>query len=239
MDKYTLYAGQFLPFHEYYAPAGHKACSGSGTALALRLVYKGLDSRTQNITKARWAEPGDHAGVQSKTRTPNAPLLTIPKSESAQLLICFDSEQVSGSLQTDLLFKKQPAIASASGFSFAATASPGYPFDLIEKVQQAWDTGGPAYLHILCPCPETWGFAPENTVRIARMAVETALFPLYEIHGGYYSITVQEKNRRPVADYIRRQDRFSSWKGKKLQALQQDVDAAYESLCTMAKKSMQ
>jgi pyruvate ferredoxin oxidoreductase beta subunit len=62
------------------------------------------------------------------------------------------------------------------------------------------------------------------------MAVETLLFPLYEIAGGFYHITVEEPQARPVADYIKKQKRFSHWKAPQVAALQNEVNEAYNQL---------
>ncbi|MCX5896539.1 MAG: hypothetical protein NTZ51_12040, partial [Proteobacteria bacterium] len=85
-------------------------------------------------------------------------------------------------------------------------------------------------IHILCPCPIGWEYPFENTVRIGRVAVESRLFPLYEIAGGLYHITVDEPNPRPVADYIKRQKRFSHWKPQQIAALQDEVNSAFNHL---------
>jgi pyruvate/2-oxoacid:ferredoxin oxidoreductase beta subunit len=62
------------------------------------------------------------------------------------------------------------------------------------------------------------------------MAVETKLFPLYEIAGGCYHITVEEPQPRPIADYIKKQKRFSHWKASQVDVLQNEVTEAYNQL---------
>jgi pyruvate ferredoxin oxidoreductase beta subunit len=70
------------------------------------------------------------------------------------------------------------------------------------------------------------------------MAVESRVFPLYEIAEGHYNITVEDKNPRTVADYVRRQDRFSSWKKNTIAALQQQTDDSYAQLKNNAAHEM-
>jgi pyruvate ferredoxin oxidoreductase beta subunit len=234
MDKFSLYVGQFLPFHEHFAPKGHRACQGCGVALAVRHVYKALEGICKNIDAASWQIPWKHSVLAGadKTATIEPALLSMEKKQGQQgmLHICFDNECVSGKIDKDALIKRQPYVALANEFSYVATACPSHPFDLIEKVRRAWNATGDSYVHILCPCPIGWEFPYENTVRLGRMAVETLLFPLYEIAGGFYHITVEEPQARPVADYIKKQKRFSHWKAPQVAALQNEVNEAYNQL---------
>ncbi len=236
MDTYTLFAGQFLPFNERYLPGGHNACAGNGTALALRHVYKALEEKNVDLAQARWDE--SPSGIFAAPDGPAAPVLIIPKTGESCLYICFDTELAGKKISPEQLAKKSPAKAAASGCLYAATASPSHPFDLIEKARRAWSIAGPAYLHILCPCPLTWGFDPENSVRIARMAVEARVFPLYEIAEGHYNITVEDIQPRTVADYVVRQSRFSSWKKARIAALQEQTDKIYAQLKNNAAHEM-
>src|SRR5512137_2543881 len=104
--------------------------------------------------------------------------------------------------------KNMPAIAAAHNIPYVATASPSYPFDLLDKVKKAVDVKGPAYLHILSVCPTGWRCATDIAVSIGRLAVETAVFPLYEIENGKYKLTVKPANLKPVKDYTKLQGRF-------------------------------
>ncbi len=236
MDTYTLFAGQFLPFNERYLPGGHNACAGNGTALALRHVYKALEEKDVDLAKARWDETP--VGIFTTGEASRAPVLIIPKHEDSCLYICLDAETGTEKITPEQLSKKNPAKAAASGCLYAATASPSHPFDLIEKIRRGWNMAGSAYIHILCPCPQAWGFEMENTVRIARMAVEARIFPLYEITEGHYTITIDDAKPRTVADYAGRQARFASWKKTKLATLQQHVDRQYAQLKNSAAHEM-
>ena len=234
MDKFSLYVGQFQHFHEHFAPKGHRACQGCGVALAVRHVYKALEGICKNIDAASWQIPWKHSVLAEadKTATIEPALLSMEKKQGQQgmLHICFDNECVSSKIDKDALIKRQPYVALANEFSYVATACPSHPFDLIEKVRRAWNATGDSYVHILCPCPIGWEFPYESTVRLGRMAVETPLFPLYENAGDFYHITVEEPQARPVADYIKKQKRFSHWKAAQVDALQNEVNEAYQQL---------
>jgi len=81
--------------------------------------------------------------------------------------------------------------------------------DLEAKVEAAMALHGARYLHILVPCPLGWGAAPHDTLRLARLACETGLFPVFEAHDGEVTAATKIRHRVPVADYLRPQKRFA------------------------------
>ena len=105
--------------------------------------------------------------------------------------------------------KNLPLIAMAHGIPYVATASVANLRDLEHKVTRAMGIRGARYVHIHVPCPLGWGSLPEDTIRIARMAVESGLFPLFEAVDG--EVTGRTKIRRqvPVTDYLMLQKRFA------------------------------
>ena len=103
--------------------------------------------------------------------------------------------------------KKMVEILAAHRIPYAATASIAYPEDLIRKVRKAKEIKGFKFIHIYAPCPTGWKSDPSRTVEIARMAVQTKLFPLYEVENGVYRITMKPKGT-PIEDYLRIQGRF-------------------------------
>jgi len=105
--------------------------------------------------------------------------------------------------------KNMPMIAVAHGVPYVATATVSEPRDLMRKVQKALEIEGPKYLHILVPCVPGWGYESELTVELARLAVETNLFPLFEVENGVITKVKKPKETRPVEDYLRPQRRFA------------------------------
>jgi pyruvate ferredoxin oxidoreductase beta subunit len=79
-------------------------------------------------------------------------------------------------------------IAAAHDIPFAATASPAYPDDLMDKVRYAINVPGPTLLWIDAPCPKEQGFAENETLKVAELAVETGLFPLVRYQNGKWVI---------------------------------------------------
>ncbi len=118
--------------------------------------------------------------------------------------------------------KNLAEIAAAHDIPYVATACPSYPFDLMRKVKHAAQVNGPAVLHVFAPCPTGWRCAGDAGIRLGRMAVESGIFPLYEVIDGKYKInldieTVKKTVEDPLAEmteYLFQQGRFSHLKQK-------------------------
>jgi len=99
-------------------------------------------------------------------------------------------------------------IMIAHRIPYAATASTSYPNDLVQKLQKAKDTPGPAFLHIMAPCPTGWGFDSSKTIEIGRMAVKCGMWYLAEYENGKVKVNMAPKNPEPVEGYLKSQRRF-------------------------------
>ncbi|MBI3040142.1 MAG: pyruvate synthase subunit beta [Chloroflexi bacterium] len=130
--------------------------------------------------------------------------------------------------------KNMPAIAAAHDIPYVATACPSYPFDLMDKVAKGVATPGPAYVHILSVCPTGWRCAPELAVEIGRLAVQTGIFPLYEIEGGQYKLNVKLSKLKPVTEYLKLQGRFGHLSEATIKEIQDRVDREYAKLMEKA-----
>ncbi len=131
--------------------------------------------------------------------------------------------------------KNVPAIVAAHDIPYVATACPSYPFDLMDKVAKGAATPGPAYIHILSPCPTGWRFATDLTIRLGRLAVETGTFPLYEVENGTYRLNFDFPKLRPVTDYMKLQRRFRHLSEDVINKIQQRVNREYAKLREKAK----
>ena len=105
--------------------------------------------------------------------------------------------------------KNLPRIAMAHEIPYVATASVADLHDLEAKVTRAMAIGGARYIHIHVPCPLGWGAAAHDTIRLARLAVESGLFPLIEAEHGEVTAVKPIRRRVPVEDYLRPQKRFA------------------------------
>ena len=120
--------------------------------------------------------------------------------------------------------KDMAMIAAAHGIPYVATACISYPEDLMKKVKKACKIEGPAFIHVLQPCTVGWGYNPEDTIKIGRLAVETGFFPLYEIEHGEFRITYRPAKRKPLKEYIRMQKRYRHLTDEDIEILQKYVD---------------
>lgn len=136
-----------------------------------------------------------NTGVQRSGSTPHAAATTTSPAGRARL--------GKRHLKKDIL-----AIIASHHIAYAATASIAYPEDLKRKVRQALLITGPTFLHLHAPCPLGWGHDGSLSVEMARLAVQTGLFPLIEMERGQVIGVMPLRTIRPVADYLKLQGRF-------------------------------
>ena len=120
--------------------------------------------------------------------------------------------------------KNVPAIAIAHDIPYVATICPTYYLDLMNKVKKAIETPGPAYLHCLSACPTGWRCAPNLTIEVGRLAVETGVFPLYEVINGRYKINYPHRRLKPVRQYLELQGRFRHLTDEYIEIIQERVN---------------
>jgi pyruvate/2-oxoacid:ferredoxin oxidoreductase beta subunit len=117
---------------------------------------------------------------------------------------------------------------------YVATASIAYPEDLLRKAQKAKNIKGSRFLHIYASCPTGWRIPSEMSVKIARMAVQTNIFPLYEVEDGLrYTINYKPREYL-VREYFRLQGRFKHLTDQDLDQIQQMVNEDWELLLRKA-----
>jgi pyruvate ferredoxin oxidoreductase beta subunit len=105
--------------------------------------------------------------------------------------------------------KNVPLIAMAHNIPYVATATVSDLHDLERKVTRAMEIRGARYVHVLVPCPLGWGSLSNETVKVARLAVESGLFPLFEAEWGTVTASTPIRRKVPVDDYLRAQKRFA------------------------------
>jgi pyruvate ferredoxin oxidoreductase beta subunit len=130
--------------------------------------------------------------------------------------------------------KNMAAIAVAHGAPYVATGNPYYYLDLMNKAKKAALVEGPAYLHVYSPCPTGWRCNPEEALTTARLAVQTKIFPLYEVIDGKYVISRKITKPKPVSEYFALQRRFRHLTETEIAYVQQRVDAEYDRLLYLA-----
>jgi len=131
--------------------------------------------------------------------------------------------------------KNMAAIAAAHNIPYVATASPAFHLDLMNKVKKAITVPGPAYVHIFSPCPTGWRCAPEDSLKTARLVVNTRIFPLYEVIDGRYVLSRDVKKPKPVEDYLKIQRRFRHLGPEDIAVIQKRVDQDWQRLMALVK----
>jgi pyruvate/2-oxoacid:ferredoxin oxidoreductase beta subunit len=244
---WSIIAGPF-PYSALQVPILHTAFeTGGAVASGIRaaLDMKG-DTATQVVT---WAGDGGtfDIGLQA--------LSGAAERDEDILYVCYDNEAymntgVQGSSATPygawttttptgspkrVRKKDIMQILAAHRIPYAATASIAYPEDLVRKVQRAAATHGTKFLHIYAPCPTGWKVPSEISVRLARLVVQTRIFPLYEIENGeHYTINIDPVGYL-VDEYYQAQGRFKHLTREDLDVIQEQVDHDWERLKALAR----
>jgi pyruvate/2-oxoacid:ferredoxin oxidoreductase beta subunit/NADPH-dependent glutamate synthase beta subunit-like oxidoreductase/Pyruvate/2-oxoacid:ferredoxin oxidoreductase delta subunit/ferredoxin len=115
-------------------------------------------------------------------------------------------EESAGKLQNR---KNLTEIMIAHGLEYVAQASPHDPRDLVRKAAKALAVDGPTFLNILAPCPRGWRSDGAESIDLAREAVNTCYWPLFECVEGEYRLTYRPHHKLPLVPWLKRQGRFA------------------------------
>src|SRR3989339_542682 len=130
-------------------------------------------------------------------------------------------------------------IMVAHELPYVAQATTGNWADLTKKAEKAFATRGPKFINVLQPCRLGWGYRPEDTAVLGRLAFETCFWPIYEVENGVYKVT-KPRDKKPVAEFLKTQERFrhlfKPGNEQLLADIQQGVDAHWAKL--LAKEAM-
>ena len=137
-------------------------------------------------------------------------------------------------------------IMAAHDIPYTAQVSPYYWRDLIAKAEKGFECGGPAFLNAISPCPRGWRFNSEDGMILAKLAVETCVWPLYEYENGKYSLTSESKRiaegkseKKPVTEWFKAQGRYKHMLAEGNEELvakvQAEIDRKWERLIALTK----
>jgi len=129
--------------------------------------------------------------------------------------------------------KNMVAIAIAHKIPYVATVSVGFPEDFIRKAEKAKKIKGPKFIHALAPCPPGWKYSPENTIKLARLAVDARVFPLLDIENGVYKITRKPAKPKTIREYFEMQGRFKHLPEEIITEIQENTDKAWEDIIAL------
>ena len=163
-----------------------------------------------------------NTGIQRSSSTPHFADTTTTPAGSV----------IPGKLQQK---KNLTKIMVAHGVPYVAqTTFIGNFKDITEKAHKAIYTPGPAFLNVMAPCPRGWRYPSEKLMEVTKAAVETCVWPLYEVVDGKYILSYQPKNKLPVEEYLKMQGRFAhmfkpgnEWM---IEEVQKEVDRNWEEL---------
>jgi pyruvate ferredoxin oxidoreductase beta subunit len=160
-----------------------------------------------------------NTGIQRSSATPLG----------AATSTCPAGDQIPGKTQ---YHKDMTRIMAAHRIPYVAQASPSHWSDLIEKVQKALSKDGPSFINIISPCHRGWRYAMEDTIEMARLAVETCYWPLYECDEGTWRITYTPKEKMPLTEWTGKQGRFGHLKDRPdvLAQGQAEVDRRWQEI---------
>lgn len=128
--------------------------------------------------------------------------------------------------------KYLPLIISMHNVEYCATASPSNMADFVAKVQKglAASKKGFAYLHVFSPCPTGWAYGSEKAIAVARKAVQSNMFPLWEMDETGYHMNDKNANPISVAEFVKGIGKFKSLTDADIESIQKTVDRRYELL---------
>ncbi len=196
------------------------AAVASGLVAALKI--RGIEE----VNVVVWAGDGGTADIGLQA------LSGAAQRQENMLYICYDNEaymntgiQESGatpfgawttnSPNGKRLFKKDmPLIMMEHKIPYIATANISYPQDFIKKLRKAMTHVGFKYIHLYSACPPGWRIAPDETINIGRLAVETGMWALFEIENSRFRLTgpsvkiLNRKRRKPIEEYLKIQGRY-------------------------------
>lgn len=127
-------------------------------------------------------------------------------------------------------------IMAAHRIPYAATASIGFPEDLMRKVKRAAGIRGTRFIHVLCPCPAGWKLPENLSPKVAAAAVETNIFPLYEVVDGIHFAITHESKNLPVQTYLSLQGRYKHLTKEEVIEIEGETDRIWSDLQAKAAK---
>jgi pyruvate ferredoxin oxidoreductase beta subunit len=160
-----------------------------------------------------------NTGIQRSSATPIG----------AATSTCPAGDEIPGKVQ---YHKDMTKIMAAHRIPYVAQASPSHWNDLVKKVENALSKDGPSFINIISPCHRGWRYPMEDTIEMARLAVETCFWPLYEFDEGTWRLTHTPKEKLPLSEFTDRQGRFAHLKANPelLQSGQDEIDRRWREI---------
>ncbi len=238
-----------FPHSSLQVPLFHTAFeTAASTAAGVKAGYDMLGKTDVNVVA--WAGDGGtyDIGIQA--------LSGAAERNDDIIYVCYDNEaymntgiQRSGSTPLkawttttpvkhpeDRPKKRLVDIMAAHRIPYIATVSIAYPEDMVRKFKKAKEIKGTRFILVISPCPPGWKTRPEDTIKLARLAVQTRIFPLLEIYNGLeWKLSMDIKKPVPVLEYLKLQGRFRHLTEEDVKMIQENVDREWEILMSKIK----
>ena len=256
-----------FPYSAWNIPWVHTAfANGAATGAGVEAAYQALRRRGKINEEMRFVTFGGDGG----TYDIGFQALSGMAERGQQLMyVCFNNEaymntgiQRSGATGFGASTTTSPAgtvqqgkteypkdltmIMAAHDIPYVAQVSPHNWRDLISKCEKGFECGGPAFINAVSPCPRGWRFASEDTINMAKLAVETCVWPLYEVVDGKYALTAESlkiangvMEKKPVEEWFKAQGRYKHMlkpeNADLVKGVQEELDRKWDRLLKLTK----
>ena len=256
-----------FPYSAWNIPWVHTAfANGAATGAGVEAAYQALKRKGKVKEEMRFVTFGGDGG----TYDIGFQALSGMAERGQQLMyVCFNNEaymntgiQRSGATGFGASTTTSPAgtvqqgkteypkdltmIMAAHDIPYVAQVSPHNWRDLISKCEKGFECGGPAFINAVSPCPRGWRFASEDTINMAKLAVETCVWPLYEVVDGKYALTAESlkiangvMEKKPVEEWFKAQGRYKHMlkpeNADLVKQVQEEIDRKWDRLLKLSK----
>ena len=256
-----------FPYSAWNIPWVHTAfANGAATGAGVEAAYQALKRRGKVTEEMRFVTFGGDGG----TYDIGFQALSGMAERGQQLMyVCFNNEaymntgiQRSGATGFGASTTTSPAgtvqqgkteypkdltmIMAAHDIPYVAQVSPHNWRDLISKCEKGFECGGPAFINAVSPCPRGWRFASDDTINMAKLSVETCVWPLYEVVNGKYALTAESlkiangvAEKKPVEEWFKAQGRYKHMlkpeNADLVKQVQEEIDRKWDRLLKLSK----
>ncbi len=256
-----------FPYSAWNIPWVHTAfANGAATGAGVEAAYQALRRRGKVKEEMRFVTFGGDGG----TYDIGFQALSGMAERGQQLMyVCFNNEaymntgiQRSGATGFGASTTTSPAgtvqqgkteypkdltmIMAAHDIPYVAQVSPHNWRDLISKCEKGFECGGPAFINAVSPCPRGWRFASDETINMAKLSVETCVWPLYEVDNGKYNLTAESlkiangvAEKKPVTEWFKAQGRYKHMlkpeNADLVKQVQEEIDRKWDRLLKLSK----
>ncbi|MFH0832192.1 MAG: hypothetical protein V1900_00520 [Candidatus Aenigmatarchaeota archaeon] len=218
---------------------GNNLCRGCGAILGLKLALQAFGESVLVIT------PGCVSDIRKYMALPSVEMAnpSVASGITKKVIVFADDVATAANLQGVVSMAErnenilyicnnnqvvERRFTKCVPASYVATASVSHPDDYIKKLKKAISHEGFRFIDLFCPCPKEWEFDASNMAEVARIAVETGFWPLFEVENKKLEVTVKTPRLEPIERYFGMQKRYNNF--KETEKLKEKISKNYKSL---------